>query len=123
MSCSRGEGWHLPLLESMACGIPSIYSNCSGQLEFATGKGHPVNIAKEIPDPIHPEWGDYCEPDLDHLSKVMRDVYTNYSVHKQKAMVDSMELREKFNWEAVGKIGFEKLSNFHARFYKKNSVR
>jgi len=40
VSCARSEGWNLPLIESMACGIPSIYSNCSGQLEFAEGK-HP----------------------------------------------------------------------------------
>jgi hypothetical protein len=31
----------------MASGIPSIYSNCSGQLEFAEGKGIPVEIAGE----------------------------------------------------------------------------
>ena len=44
LSCSRSEGWNLPLIEAMACGIPSIYSNCSGQLEFAKGKGHPIDI-------------------------------------------------------------------------------
>ncbi|NBU53566.1 MAG: glycosyltransferase family 1 protein, partial [Alphaproteobacteria bacterium] len=37
VSCARAEGWNLPLIEAMACGTPSIYSNCSGQLEFAEG--------------------------------------------------------------------------------------
>jgi len=45
VSCSRAEGWNLPLIESMACGTPSIYSDCSAQLEFAKGKGLPVRIA------------------------------------------------------------------------------
>ena len=50
LSCSRSEGWNLPLIESLACGIPSIYSNCSGQLEFAKGLGIPVKIHGEILD-------------------------------------------------------------------------
>ena len=47
VSCARSEGWNLPLIEAMACGTPSIYSECSGQLEFAEGKGHPVKISGE----------------------------------------------------------------------------
>ena len=47
LSCARSEGWNLPLIEAMACGTPSIYSNCSGQLEFAKDKGIPVNIIGE----------------------------------------------------------------------------
>ena len=47
LSCARSEGWNLPLIEAMACGTPSIYSNCSGQTEFASGKGLPVKITGE----------------------------------------------------------------------------
>jgi glycosyltransferase involved in cell wall biosynthesis len=36
ISCSRGEGWNLPLIQSMACGVPSIYSRSGGQLEFSS---------------------------------------------------------------------------------------
>ena len=47
VSCARAEGWNLPLIEAMACGTPSIYSDCSGQLEFAEGRGIPVkNITR-----------------------------------------------------------------------------
>jgi hypothetical protein len=34
----------------MACGTPSIYSDCSGQTEFARGKGLPVKIIGEKPN-------------------------------------------------------------------------
>ena len=111
VSCSRGEGWNLPLIEAMACGTPAIYSNCSAQLEFASGKGHPVNIAKEVPNTIE-NTGNYYEPDWDHLSKVFRDTYQNYDKYKVKALQDSVEIREKFDWQNIGEIGFHKIQNF-----------
>jgi glycosyltransferase involved in cell wall biosynthesis len=111
LSCSRSEGWNLPLCESMACGTPSIYSNCSAQLEFAKGKGHPVNILGEKPIPNGV--GNYYEPDFDDLKKIMRDVYTNYWEYKNKALEDSIIIRSKFSWENAANIAFEILNNIH----------
>ncbi len=37
LSCSRSEGWYLPLIEAISCGLHCIYSDCSGQLDFARG--------------------------------------------------------------------------------------
>ena len=89
--------------EAMACGTPSIYSNWGAQLEFADGKGLPVNIKGEQPARsarfLDEFPGNYCEPDFDHLSKVMRDAYENYDNHKEKAIEESIEIREKFSWE------------------------
>ena len=31
---SRGEGWDLPLVEMLACGIPTIATNCMGHSEY-----------------------------------------------------------------------------------------
>ena len=81
----------------MACGTPSIYSNCSGQLEFAKNKGLPVNIVEERPTTYTKDskWtmavttaaipGNYYEPDFEHLKIKMRDAYKNYDAHKLKA--------------------------------------
>lgn len=109
LSCSRGEGWNLPLIEAMSCGVPSIYSNWGAQLEFAQGKGHPVKILGEVDvvkkDSIlrihhkHSDIGKYCEPDFDDLSKVMRDVYVNYWEYKKKSLKDSIDIKNKFTWK------------------------
>jgi glycosyltransferase involved in cell wall biosynthesis len=116
VSCSRGEGWNLPLMEAMACGTPSIYSNCCAQVDFANGKGHPVKIAREIKNPdFGVETGNYYDPDWDHLSEVYRYVYENYKKCKEKAMKDSVEIREKYDWETIGEIGYELSKSFLQR--------
>lgn len=33
---SRAEGWQLPLIEALACGVPSICTDCTGQSEYIT---------------------------------------------------------------------------------------
>ena len=95
--------------EAMACGTPSIYSNWSGQLEFAEGKGHPVNVLGEKPIPGN--IGNYIEPDFDHLSRVMRDVYTNYWEYKGNAIKDSEIIRTQFSWENAANKAIEILNS------------
>lgn len=118
LSCSRGEGWNLPLIEAMAAGTPSIYSDCSGQTEFANGKGHPINIIGTTQS-VMGDGGEYYQPDFDQLSKVLRDVYSNYSQYKKKALEESKEIRKNFSWKNIGKIGGEKLQSFANRYNRK----
>ena len=118
LSCARSEGWNLPLIEAMACGTPSIYSNCSGQLEFAKGRGIPVNIVGEKSannssyNHFNNTVGNYYEPDFNHLSQVMKYVYKNYDEYKQKALKESKEIRNDFSWEKVGQIGYKTIIDF-----------
>jgi len=128
LSCARSEGWNLPLIEAMACGTPSIYSNCCAQLEFAEGKGIPVNIVGERPasDNNYARYtmsdliGNYYEPDFNHLSKVMRDVYENYEDYKSKSLKESEEIRKDFNWKRVAEIGYEKIKMFNDKISQPN---
>jgi len=118
VSCARAEGWNLPLIEAMACGTPSIYSNCSGQLEFAEGKGLPVKIVGEKPvdastySHFNESIGNYYEPDFKDLGKQMWNVVTNYKYYKQKALEESEEIRRDFNWERIAEIGNQTITEF-----------
>jgi autotransporter strand-loop-strand O-heptosyltransferase len=120
VSCARSEGWNLPLIEAMACGVPSIYSNCSAQLEFAEGKGIPVNIIGEKPADQNDYGryqmsdlpGNYYEPDFNDLSIQMRRAYSEYDSLKKKALIESEEIRKNFNWERVAEIGKETIEDF-----------
>jgi len=123
VSCVRSEGWNLPLIEAMACGTPSIYSNCSAQLEFAKHKGLPVKIlgTKRAIDNSYARYtmsdlvGDYYEPDFNDLSRVMRYAYENYESVKEGAIKDSIEIRKNFNWDRIGEIGYEAAINFYKK--------
>lgn len=120
VSCARSEGWNLPLIESMACGTPSIYSECCAQMEFAEGRGFPVKIIGERPAnennygryTMSELPGNYYEPDFDHLSLVMRYTYENYDQCKKQAVDESKKLREDFSWERIGEIGYQTVCDF-----------
>lgn len=114
VSCARSEGWNLPLIEAMASGIPSIYSNWGAQLEFAEGKGIPVNILGEVPAGVENDesWnsnapGNFAEPDFNDLCLKLRDSYENFTVHKQKALLDSDEIRRVFSWDNAAVIALD----------------
>ena len=99
----------MPLIEAMACGTPSIYSDCSGQLEFAKGKGIPVKIKNEVAvSEFYPEGtptsGNWYEPDFQDLEDKMIEVYNNYDYYKKKALQESIEIRDRFSWENSAEI-------------------
>ena len=120
VSCARSEGWNLPLIEAMACGTPSIYSECSAQMEFAEGKGIPVKVIGEKPANANDYGrytmselpGNYYEPDFDDLSKKMRYVYQNYKQCKLDAVKDSIEIHKNFSWQRIGEIGYQTIVEF-----------
>jgi autotransporter strand-loop-strand O-heptosyltransferase len=121
VSCARSEGWNLPLIEAMACGTPSIYSNCSGQLEFAQGKGIPVDILGERPasdssyNHFNETVGNYYEPDFKNLAEKMRFVVDSYEEVKKKSLKESEQIRKEFSWERVAEIGKKTILDFTKR--------
>jgi autotransporter strand-loop-strand O-heptosyltransferase len=121
VSCARSEGWNLPLIEAMACGTPSIYSDCSGQLEFAKGRGIPVRISHELAvsastyNHFNENVGNYYEPDFNDLSEKMLLSYEKYDTFKKLALVDSKHIREEFSWGNIAKIGSDTIKDFMER--------
>lgn len=116
VSCARSEGWNLPLIEAMACGVPAIYSDCSGQLEFAQGRGLPVKIVGEK-SASHSEYnhfnsfaGNYYEPDFEDLGRAMREAYQNHETLRKKALTEAAQIHEKFNWNRVADLAVQHIA-------------
>ncbi len=112
VSCSRAEGWNLPLIEAMACGTPTICSDYGSQLEFAKGISHLVRIKDHLP-PIKVFGqeegvpGTWAEPDFAHLGQRMRTIYENYKDCLVISRFASKGIRGKYTWENAAKIASE----------------
>jgi glycosyltransferase involved in cell wall biosynthesis len=77
---TRGEGWGLPILEAMACGLPVIVTDHGGHRAFtsaATAYLVRVGAMVDVADPIAfhgADFGQWAQPDLDHLRHLLRHV-------------------------------------------------
>jgi len=118
VSCSRSEGWGLPIIEAMGCGVPVIVADWSGSTEYARDAIR-VPIRKLIkPFGIYGNWevpGQWCEPDFDQLVEILKDVYANYSGHKEKALKTSDYIRGAFAWEMAASKAVKILGDLHER--------
>jgi autotransporter strand-loop-strand O-heptosyltransferase len=113
VTCARAEGWNLPLIEAMACGIPSICSQYGAQLDFHTYKDLQVKI-KEHRKPINvynmPDCpGTWAEPDYEDLGKVMLYAYQNNKSLKETFGKKAKRFAEKWSWEKAAEIARQEL--------------
>jgi FkbM family methyltransferase len=122
LSCSRGEGWNLPLIQAIASGVPSIYSKCGGQLEFTKNDlGIGIDIIGEYPakqklriNGNNYYWeslSDYTpnnlyEPDYSQFKQKLQSFYESFKDNSypiEKLLSDSNYIHENFNWDYVVK--------------------
>jgi glycosyltransferase involved in cell wall biosynthesis len=107
---TMGEAFGLPMLESMACGVPVITTNFGGQTDFINkdnGWLVDYDLVENTWDVMY-EGVSWAKPNIKQLRKVMRDVFANREQIKEKSL-KSIQKSKEYSWDITAKRILEKL--------------
>jgi glycosyltransferase involved in cell wall biosynthesis len=105
---SRGEGWGLGYIQSMACGVPVIATDCSAHTTFCNPNNSlmiPAELQKidnldwllQVPFQQEHSW---FEPDYDALRKQMRWAYKNSDKLPDLGKKANEDV-QKYDWQNI----------------------
>ncbi len=125
---TRGEGFGLPPLEALACGVPVITTGYSGHMDYLLRGGRPLPGVEFIKykikkfdgsDSIYYHGFNWALPDVSHLRRLMRKVYENYAHYKSGAMESSKYIRKNWSWSTRADLVISRLE----RIFKEKGIK
>jgi GT2 family glycosyltransferase/glycosyltransferase involved in cell wall biosynthesis len=113
VTASRGEGWDMPLMEAMACGLPAIATDWGAHREFVhPGIAYPLAVRGTVPAvakcPYY-EGFSWADPDPDHLRRLLREVYENRDEARRRGLAAAQEMAERWTWRNAARRIVERL--------------
>ena len=116
---SKAEGLGLPILESMAVGIPVIGTNCTAIHELLTeGGGYPMDY-HELRADKNGKFSSYTDPfgngyryiaKQEHGVKLLNDIY-NYTTKNPEGVLELTKLSREYVERRDWQIGIDQLDN------------
>jgi GT2 family glycosyltransferase len=113
VTASRGEGWDMPLMEAMACGLPAIATDWGAHHEFVhPGIAYPLAVRGTVPAvakcPYY-EGFSWADPDPVHLRRLLREVYENQEEARRRGLAAAQEMAERWTWRNAARRIVERL--------------
>lgn len=101
---TRAEGWGLPITEAMACGLPVIVTEYSAPLDYLDRDcAYLIEVEKMIPvnDPFffEPGLGDWAQPDISSLRRLLRHVFENPEEARAKGIKARERMCNHWTWD------------------------
>jgi len=110
VTTTGSEGFGMPLLESMACGLLSIAPGYSGQLDFMNKDNSllidfDMRLAKNVEQywTFNPK-SKICEPNRKHAAKLMRKAYEEHDELMKKFGPNMEKTVELFSWTRAAQM-------------------
>lgn len=114
---TRGEGWGLPVMEALACGLPTIATPWSGLTEFFDAEvGFPIDytlVPARAKGPYY-RGHRWAEPDLGSLRVQLRAVYEQAAEAARRGAAGARRMRERYGLEQVAAQVARRLAELEA---------
>jgi glycosyltransferase involved in cell wall biosynthesis len=118
---TKGEGWGLPAIQAMSMALPTIVSNWSGVVDFASEENSyliPVEV-EEVPTASPYGWDSgklWGRPNVEAISTAMNTIVSDPFAARARGANARRDIIAQFSGEAVAEIVVQRIAELERTF-------
>ncbi len=116
---TMGEGFGLPILEAMSCGVPVIATDCSAVTELVQGRGELLRVKEWLT--VGPYNIEQAIADTDHLVELLNKLYENPELRAEYGR-KGREFAETMTWDKCAEQWAQLLDEVAAELPQRSKV-